>query len=250
MSNGFDGYKEELDQVKLTRDSKRALVQALAEREIGTERTVKRPSKRIRAVLAAAVLALGALVLLAAARPGFWTMLGGHSYEETAGSREPYLSVRYDGRVEPPVEVADGRVWFIFDGQHIDITGQFDDQNAYVYETTNPETGLPDYILVGWSAGGIGFGEIVIMPEEVDDPGHAFAAQVLGYVNPDVPVFDHTYPVSDSWDFNSGDWFTNAVEEICAPYLAQIRPPEGTYETQPPMTDTAAPDMAAVLPGP
>lgn len=245
MNNGFGGYKEELDRVKLAQDSKRALVRALAEHEIGTGQKAKRPLKRRGMVLAAAVLALGALALLAAARPGFWTMLGGHSYEERAGSREPYLSVRYDGRAEPPVEVADGRVWFIFDGQHTDITGQFDDQNAYVYETVNPETGLPDYILVGWSAGGIGFGEIAIMPGEADCPGHAFAAQVLGCVNPDTPVFDHTYPVREPWESSSKDWFANAVEEICAPYLEQLRPPEGACGAQPPPADTAAPGVAS-----
>lgn len=61
-------------------------------------------------------------------------------------------------------------------------------------------------------------------------------------MDPDHPVFDHTHAP----DSDANDWFRNAVEEICAPYLAQIRPPERTYETQPPMTDTAAPDAAYV----
>ena len=131
-----------------------------------------------------------------------------------------------------PVEVAEGRVWFVFDGQRLDITGQFDEEHAFVYETTNPETGLPNYILVGWSAGGIGYGEIVFLPGETDDDIHSFSAHTLGVVwmDADYPIFDHTYAP----DPDANDWFRNAVEEICAPYLEKSRPAEGTYETEPP----------------
>lgn len=240
MSKEFNRYKEELDQVKLTPESKRELLRALAEHEPG--KAARRPGKRVRMVLIAAVLVLGALVLTAAALPGFWSMLGVRHYAADPGNGNRYSVSMFGNEVKEPVEVAEGRVWFVFDGQHIDITGQFDEEHAFVYETTNPETGLPNYILVGWSAGGIGYGEIVFLPEETDNGLHPFSAHTLGVVrmDPDYPIFDHTYPVSDPRDFNSGDWFTNAVEEICAPYLEQIRPPEGTYETQPPPADTAS----------
>lgn len=48
-----------LERVKLTRDSKRALVRALTAREMGAEKTGKRFSKRGRVVLTAAVLLPG-----------------------------------------------------------------------------------------------------------------------------------------------------------------------------------------------
>lgn len=241
MSKEFDQYKKELEQVKLTQDSRRALVRVLAEYEQG--KAAKCPGKRVRIVLIAAALVLGALVLTAAALPGFWTMLGVHVSIVNSDSGQKYWYSYSDGEAESPVEVAEGRVWFVFDGQHIDITGQFDEEHAFIYETTNPETGLPNYILVGWSAGGIGYGEIVIMPGDGDEGFHDFAAHTRGVVwmDPDDPIFDHTYAPDPA----SNDWFHNAVEEICAPYLEKIRPAEGTYEAQPPMTDTAAPDMAA-----
>lgn len=227
-----------LERVKLTRDSKRALVRALAAREMGAEKTGKRPSRRGRVVLTAAVLLLGALVLTAAALPGFWSLLGVHFSVNESEDGQTILYSYIDGVAECPVEVAEGRVWFVLDGQRIDITGQFNDEHAYVYETTNPETGLPNYILVGWSAGGIGYGEIVILPG--DGGGGALAAHTRGTVrvDPAYPVFDHTYAP----DPDANGWFENAVEELCAPYLGKIRPAEGTDEAQPPRT---GPDSSA-----
>ena len=232
MCEDFGRYREELDRVRLTPGSKAALVRALAER--GSGRAVKRPGKRVRMVLVAAVLALGALMLTAAALPGFWPMLGVRHYAADPGNGSRYFVSMFGDEVKEPVEVAEGRVWFVFDGQRMDITGQFDEEHAFVYETTNPETGLPNYILVGWSAGGIGYGEVVFLPGEADDDIHSFSAHTLGVVrmDPDYPIFDHTYqPVEGS------GWFENAVAELCAPYLEKIRPAEGTYETEPPQIE-------------
>ena len=95
-------------------------------------------------ILAAAVLALGALALTAAALPGFWSLLGVH-HSTTRVDGQPYSASFFGDGGDPPVEVAEGRVWFVFDGRRVDITGQFDEERAFVYETTNPETGLPNY---------------------------------------------------------------------------------------------------------
>ena len=242
MDQKFDGYQEDLNRVRLTQDSKAALIRALAEYESGVKAAGKRSGKRVRMVLVTAAVALGALVLMAAALPGFWSMLGVHLSVRDNGDGQIYGYSHFGGE-KCPIEVAEGRVWFTFDGQHIDITGQFDDEHAYVYEMTNPETGQPNYILVGWSAGGIGYGEIVLMPENGGESDCAFAAHTLGvvWVDPDYPVFDHTFePVE-----GHNDWFGNAVEEICAPYLEKIRPQEGTYETQPPRTRPESSDPPA-----
>lgn len=239
MCEDFGRYKEELDRVRLTPDSKAALVRALVER--GPGRAAKRPGRRARMLLVAAVFVMGALALTAAALPGFWSMLGVHVSIVNSDGEQKYWYSYSDGEAESPVEVAEGRVWFVFDGQRMDITGQFDEEHAFIYETTNPETGLPNYILVGWSAGGIGYGEIVIMPGDGGEGFHHFAAHTRGVVwmDPDYPIFDHTYAP----DPDANDWFRNAVEEICAPYLEKIRPAEGTYEEQPPQTgsDFSAP---------
>lgn len=243
MCEDFGKYKEELNRVRLTPDSKAALVRALSERrpEAGTGR----PVKRVRMFLVAAVFALGALALTAAALPGFWSMLGVRHYVADPGNGSRYSVSMFGNEVKEPVEVAEGRVWFVFDGQRMDITGQFDEEHAFVYETTNPETGLPNYILVGWSAGGIGYGEIVFLPGEADDGIHSFSAHTLGVVwmDPDYPIFDHTYAP----DPDAKDWFRNAVEEICAPNLEKIRSAEGAHEAQPSRT---GPDSSAPSAGP
>lgn len=235
MCEDFGKYKEELDRVRLTPDSKAALVRALAEHRPERGKRAGRPSRRARLILAAAVLALGALALTAAALPGFWSLLGvRHSTTHVDG--RPYSASFFGDGGDPPVEVAEGRVWFVFDGRRVDITGQFDEERAFVYETTNPETGLPNYILVGWSAGGIGYGEIVFLPGEANNDIHPFSAHTLGVVwmDPDDPIFDHTYAP----DPGANGWFSNAVEEICAPYLERIHPSEGAYEVQPPRPDS------------
>ena len=232
MCEDFGRYKEELDRVRLAPDSKAALARALAERRPGAG--AGRPVRRARMLLVAAVCVLGALALTAAALPGFWSVLGVHHDVEERGDGKRYSVSMFGDEVKEPVEVAEGRVWFVFDGQRMDITGQFDEEHAFVYETTNPETGLPNYILVGWSAGGIGYGEVVFLPGEADDDIHSFSAHTLGVVrmDPDYPIFDHTYqPVEGS------GWFENAVAELCAPYLEKIRPAEGTYETEPPQIE-------------
>lgn len=232
MCEDFGRYKEELDRVRLAPDSKAALARALAERRPGAG--AGRPVRRARMLLVAAVCVLGALALTAAALPGFWSVLGVHHDVEERGDGKRYSVSMFGDEVKEPVEVAEGRVWFVFDGQRLDITGQFDEEHAFVYETTNPETGLPNYILVGWSAGGIGYGEIVFLPEETEDGAHPFSAHTLGviWMDPDCPIFDYTYqPVE------GGGWFENAVEELCAPYLEKIRPAEGACETEPPRTE-------------
>lgn len=218
------------------------LARALAERR--PKAGAGRPVKRGRMLLVAAVFALGALALTAAALPGFWSMLGVHFSVNESENGQTILYSYIDSGTECPIEVVEGRVWFVFDGQRMDITGQFDEEHAFVYETTNPETGLPNYILVGWSAGGIGYGEIVFLPGETDDGIHSFSAHTLGVVwmDPDHPIFDHTYqPVEGS------DWFRNAVEEICAPNLEKIRPAEGSHAAQPSRT---GPDSSAPPAGP
>ena len=52
----FETYKTELEEIKLTQDSKKALVKALAERE--TEKKVKRPVSPLRVALIAACVCL------------------------------------------------------------------------------------------------------------------------------------------------------------------------------------------------
>ena len=235
MCEDFKKYKEELDRIRLTRDSKAALAGALTEHRPEREKMAKRPPRRARLILVAAAFVLGALALTAAALPGFWSLLGVR-HSTTYRDGLPYSASSFGDEVEAPVEVAEGRVWFVFDGLRIDITGQFDEEHAFVYETTNLETGLPNYILVGWSAGGIGYGEIVFLPEEADDDIHPFSAHTLGVVwmDPDYPIFDHTYVPGPE----ANGWFSNAVEEICAPYLERIHPSEGAYEVQPPRPDS------------
>lgn len=175
-----------------------------------------------RVVLIAAALMIGAAALMAARAPGFLTLLGFQSYKYNNGFQY-VMTVDFNdwGSRPAPVEVdEEGTVWFIYDGQRIDITGQFNQDNAYVYEGINPETGLPDYILVGGTPEHIGWGEIVMLPDE----SNPFAASATG----------GEYPST---------WFMSAIETLCAEELNVLRGDTVLYsgELQPEPQDTAQP---------
>lgn len=77
----------------------------------------------------------------------------GGSYRETDyGKNEEYIS---------PLELRDGRLRFVADGQDFDVTDMIDMETAYIYKTVNPDTGLADWIVVGGTPECYGFYEIM-----------------------------------------------------------------------------------------
>ena len=114
MCEDFKKYKEELDRIRLTRDSKAALAGALAEHRPEKEETAKRPPRRTRLILVAAAFVLGALALTAAALPGFWSLLGVRHYAADPGNGSRYSVSMFGNEVDAPGEAAEGPVWFVF----------------------------------------------------------------------------------------------------------------------------------------
>lgn len=48
-----------------------------------------------------------------------------------------------------PVELRGDRLWFVADGQEFDLTDMIDMETAYIYKTTNPQTKLADWLIIG-----------------------------------------------------------------------------------------------------
>lgn len=64
-----------------------------------------------------------------------------------------------------PVSLENGRLWFIADGQHIDITDLIDEETPYIYDGSDPETGLVNYLIVGGTPENYGWHEHLSSPD-------------------------------------------------------------------------------------
>lgn len=75
------------------------------------------------------------------------------SYRDTDyGDVDEYIS---------PLELREGRLWFVADGQDFDVTDMIDMETPYIYKTVNPDSGLADWIVVGGTPQCYGFYEIM-----------------------------------------------------------------------------------------
>lgn len=125
------------------------------------ERPAKRKGLRsVRMTLIAAVLAAGCLLSVAVAAG-----LPGKIYGFATGGRgivtpgEAWYDVDTQAGPVSPAEVRDGRLWFIADGQDIDITDLVDENTPYIYPRTDLSSGERGYIIVGGTPENFGFAE-------------------------------------------------------------------------------------------
>lgn len=107
----------------------------------------KRRMPRFAQVLLAAALAVVCAFMIAAAGPGriFQLASGGTaSYQQVSENRSV---VELSG--ESPVKLEDGRLWLIVNGERKDITDLVDANTPYIYDSTDPDTGRRDYLVIG-----------------------------------------------------------------------------------------------------
>lgn len=62
------------------------------------------------------------------------------------------------------VVLEEGRLWFVADGQHIDITDLVDENTAYTYVVSDPNTGATSSIIAGGTPEDFGWCEIFKAP--------------------------------------------------------------------------------------
>lgn len=62
------------------------------------------------------------------------------------------------------VVLEDGRLWFVADGQHIDMTDLVDENTAYTYVISDPDTGAVSSIIAGGTTEDFGWCEIFTAP--------------------------------------------------------------------------------------
>lgn len=163
MRDRFDEYKEQMDRIRLTDSGKRTLVKALTERE--PEQKTVRIVRPLRVALIAACVCL---VLAGTAFAAEWArqqakLVTGDElttwFDEEG--REMFTWGSNDFTNGDPVEIRDGRMWFVADGKELDITDLVDEDTPYIYTSTLSD-GHTSYVIVGGTPEDYGFLECVL----------------------------------------------------------------------------------------
>ncbi|MBD5168703.1 MAG: hypothetical protein HDT20_01010 [Oscillibacter sp.] len=108
----------------------------------------------------AAALVLGGLLCVASGVPGrspYHFANGGSFSIDAYGSRFACGDSSYC-----PVEIRDGRMWLIVDGQETDITDLVDEETPYIYTRTDPISGIEGYMIVGGTPEDFGWAEFCV----------------------------------------------------------------------------------------
>ena len=164
----FEKYKKELEGIKLTQDSRKALVRVLAERE--PEQNAKRLVRPLRTALIAACVCLALVgtvfaaelarrqAMLVTGEAELITWFDGEGHEMfTWGSAEHPNDLAKGS----PVEIRDGRMWFVADGKELDITDLVDVDTPYIYTSTLAD-GHISHVIVGGTPEDYGYAEYVL----------------------------------------------------------------------------------------
>ena len=118
---------------------------------------ISQKRKPLRIALLPAILATMVLLMGAAGVSTIYNLLVGYGVVQD----EHQFSVDFSTE-DAPVAIEEGHLWFIADGQHIDITDITDEETPYIYTTVNPDTSRPSYIIVGGTPENFGYAEIWI----------------------------------------------------------------------------------------
>ena len=125
--------------------------------------TGRKQLPRKKKLLLAAGLA-AALVLMGAGLPSLvhqtYQLLNTTlTFEQNPDSR----SVTYEHGAFS-IEVEDGRLFFVLDGERTDITDIISEDTPYIYDGSDPETGLTYYLIIGGTPKNYGWLEWVNVP--------------------------------------------------------------------------------------
>lgn len=66
------------------------------------------------------------------------------------------------GDVESPVSCVDGRLWFTYNGESVEITDLVDEETPYIYSVENPQMGIVENLIVGGTPERFGWAEVWI----------------------------------------------------------------------------------------
>ena len=154
-------YRHMMEQVALSDRKKEEIMERLE-----TKRTQKRRMPKVRTMILAAALAVGALLSIAAGLPArVYNFANGDQVRVMPDIT--YASMTVGGGEAAPVKAEDGRLWLEVDGQRLDITDKVDENTPYIYERTDPATGEKGCVVVGGTVENFGWIEYFIVDGEM-----------------------------------------------------------------------------------
>ena len=162
-------YWHMMEQVTLSDRKKEEIMEMLENK--GTQ---KRRMPHAGKLILAAALAVGCVLSIAAGLPAqVYNFFGGGTVTIMPGSEN--VSFALAGEASDPVEAVDGRLWFVADGQKVDITDLVDEDTPYIYERTDPATGENGYVIVGGTPENFGWAEFYTKDEICSMLGNNFS---------------------------------------------------------------------------
>ena len=145
----------------------RVLAQAMAASP--TRRKQKMPRKK--KLLLASALAAAMVLLMAAGYPLFQRQLVNGSLSFGQNEEGRFVSFEAHGTI---MEAEGGRLYYTpEDGERVDITDLVSEETPYIYDGSDPDTGLEYYIIMGGTPECYGWFTWVRMPNPFDSRGDA-----------------------------------------------------------------------------
>ena len=158
-----------------------------------------------------------ALVLVGAGFPSMIYQLVNSTltFEQSPDS----TSVTYEHNVSS-IEAEDGRLFFVLDGERTDITDLINEDTPYIYDGSDPETGLTYYLIMGGTPENYGSGTVAAQIQ--CDIGEAQGLERLGDF---LPLL---YQMGEllGQDLNAGNHAVDADPHLMEPQIQQqlLRP--------------------------
>lgn len=142
-------YKHMMEQVTL-RNEKREEIMGLLEN--GSEQKRRHVPKAARIALAAALVLVCMMSIAAAADLlpmrfyDYFAVIPGKDGGTSDGAE---FIVSAPSPEDNPLVLEDGRLWFVGVGERTDVTDLIDENTPYIYECTDPDTGIRGWFILG-----------------------------------------------------------------------------------------------------
>ena len=196
-----ENYKQTFDAVQMSPDSQQRIRSELSARisEKHKEGNIvsiePSPTKKLIAVLVAAIIILSLTTAFALAYGSqIIQMLGGGQIVVESSGNSHSVSMTISEAEPNPVDVRDGRVYFVLDGSSKDITSYCTESTYYQYEYI-ADNGYRHVFIVGGAPDNLGWAEFIW-----DGGGNPFASNAV-------------FPPSADFDLKP-EWWENANESL------------------------------------
>ena len=162
ISELMDGYRDDEFYPEGGRTADVDGVTARVLEQLPAAAPAKHKMPRRRKLLLAGALAAVMAVLVGAGFPYIQHQLanGTLSFEQTPDSK--IYSWKSTG---PMFDMEDGRLFFLPNGERIDITDQISEDTPYIYDNSDPDAGVTDYVILGGTLENLGAFEWVVTPD-------------------------------------------------------------------------------------